>query len=95
MPVQREVRYLSPNDVGKVVTYSNPGFTEVIEDGDLLLGGRLMDLKTEAEWLLSTPLCSEREVKELGRLVVKLNIDDQWVAFAPNDRVTVYGMDGD
>lgn len=95
MPVQREVRYLSANDVGKVVTYSNPGFTDVVEDGDLLLGGRLMDLKTEAEWLVSQPLCSEREVKELGRLVVKLNIDDQWVTFQPNDRVTVYGMDGD
>lgn len=94
MPVQREVRYLSPNDIGKVVTYTNPGFTGVVQEGDLLLGGRLMDLKTEAEWIVSQPLCDSRETKELGRLSVKLNIDGQWVEFHPNDRVTIYGMDG-
>lgn len=92
MATSREVRYVSPNDIGKIVTYINPAHAGVLHEGqDLKLGGRLLDLETEAEWYVNRPIMGP-ETRELGRVKVKLNIDGQWVEFESTDSVTLHGM---
>jgi len=91
MPVKREVRYLSPNDLGKLVTYEVP-----TPEGKMQLGGVLEQLATEAQWLpegnLIRPI-DEPEQKIQGTTYVNLTLSGQTIQFGFHQRVTVHGTD--
>lgn len=86
MPTTREVRYISPNDIGKMVTYTNPQCPEA------QLGGILEQFRTDAKWYVSQGLFGihERE-RGLGSVILTLSGHD--VRLMENESVTLYGKD--
>lgn len=91
MPVQREVRYLSPNDIGKMVTYSTPSIPGVPESEPVLLGGTLMGIETEVSTLSHETVCSPETVEEPWLRTVILDLSGHRVRLSPKQNVTVYG----
>lgn len=91
MPVKREVRYLSTNDLGKLITYDVP-----TSEGTMQLGGMLEQLATEATWLPDDRLSFgrlESRQKIQGTTYVNLTLSGQKIQFGINQRVTVHGTD--
>lgn len=94
MPVQREARYLSPNDIGKMVTYEAPIRPNDQASKKVLLGGVLENLSTEVR-KISEPRLMEVQTDDHYYLIkVKAELSGHEVPLLPNQVVTIYGMDG-
>lgn len=93
MATSREVRYLSPNDIGKVVTYVTPSIPGVEESEPAILGGTLMGIETEVTILSHEEICRPETVEEPWLRTVILDLSGHKVRLTPNRVVTIYGMD--
>lgn len=94
MATSREVRYLSPNDIGKMVTYSTPSVPGKPESDPVLLGGTLMGIETETTILSHQTVCSPETLEEPWLRTVILDLSGHQVRLVPSQSVTVYGTDG-
>lgn len=94
MPVQREARYLSPNDIGKMVTFQASTEPTYASGESVLLGGVLSGLSTEVKTIEEPRLVGvEPEVHyQLTRVVLELS--GQTMKLPPHRMVTIYGQDG-
>lgn len=93
MPVQREARYISSNDVGKTVTYEIPRNQYEPHGEQLLLGGVLQALEAEPRVVDDTVITDteQRLIYTVGTVV--LTISGNQVRMGPQRVVTLYGTD--
>lgn len=92
MATSREVRYVSPNDIGKMITYATPSIPGVEESVPILLGGALMGIETKVDLQSFEALCRPESVEEPLLRTVILDLSGHKVPFTPDRVVTIYGM---
>lgn len=93
MPVQREARYLAPNDIGKTVTYEIPKSQYEPEGTKLLLGGVLQGMTATPRIVDDTTMFAPGPVLNYYLDEVVLTISGNEVRFQPNKVLTVYGTE--
>lgn len=93
MPVQREARYISSNDIGKTVTYEIPRDQYDPYGEQLLLGGVLQALEAEPRVVDDTAIADteRRLIYTVGTVI--LTISGNQVRMGPQRVVTLYGTD--
>jgi len=91
MPVQREARYISPNDIGKMVTYSTPSIPGKLESEPVLLGGTLLGIETDVSIVAGQGLCSPETLENPWLKAVVLDLSGHRVRLLPGQHVTVFG----